>query len=235
MPKLAAENALLRQQLIILQRHSKKPWFTQTDRLWLVLLASRVRSWKEALLILKPDTLLRWHRQGFRLFWWFKSRNRDGRPLPNHRPPVGSCPLRFIPFFDSQHLGMGFRLPQAQQPHKATSFAPDPGSAFFDSRSREPVRRGFRLSPKVSSLEVLKTPDRVPQANQVWERFLGCVPGECLHPQLFVGGSASRSPGTRRPLQPYPAARVNSADKPCEDRIQVSPAMASPTCRASGP
>jgi putative transposase len=78
--QLAAENALLRQQLIILQRHSKKPWFTQTDHLWLVLLASRVRRWKEALLILKPDTLLRWHRQGFRLFWRFKSRNRGGRP-----------------------------------------------------------------------------------------------------------------------------------------------------------
>ena len=78
--QLIVENALLRQQLIILQRHSKKPWFTQTDRLWLVLLASRVRRWKEALLILKPDTLLRWHRQGFRLFWWFKSRNRGGRP-----------------------------------------------------------------------------------------------------------------------------------------------------------
>ena len=78
--QLAAENTLLRQQLVILHRQVGKPRFTPTDRLWLVLLASRVRSWKEALLILKPDTLLRWHRQGFRLFWWFKSRNRRGRP-----------------------------------------------------------------------------------------------------------------------------------------------------------
>jgi hypothetical protein len=41
--------------------------------------ASRVRHWKEALLIVKPDTPLCWHRQGFRLFWRFKSRNRGGR------------------------------------------------------------------------------------------------------------------------------------------------------------
>ncbi len=78
--ELVAENALLRQQLVILNRLVKKPRFTQAGRLWLLLLASRVQSWKEALLILKPDTLLRWHRQGFRLFWRFKSRNRGGRP-----------------------------------------------------------------------------------------------------------------------------------------------------------
>ena len=40
----------------------------------MVLLASRLRTWKDALLIVKPDTLLRWHRQGFRLFWRRKSR-----------------------------------------------------------------------------------------------------------------------------------------------------------------
>ncbi len=78
--ELIAENALLRQQLIVLQRQIPKPHFTPSDRLWLVLLASRVQHWKDMLLILKPDTLLRWHRQGFRLFWKFKSRKRGGRP-----------------------------------------------------------------------------------------------------------------------------------------------------------
>lgn len=77
--ELIAENALLRQQLI-LHRQVKKPAYTQSDRLWLVLLASRVQNWKESLLILKPGTLLNWHRQGFRLFWKFTSRNRGGRP-----------------------------------------------------------------------------------------------------------------------------------------------------------
>jgi putative transposase len=78
--ELITEKALLRQPLIILPRQIKKPPFTPSDRLWLVLLAARVHHWKDTLLILKPDTLLRGHRQGFRLFWKFKSRKRRGRP-----------------------------------------------------------------------------------------------------------------------------------------------------------
>ncbi len=77
---LIAENALLRQQLIVLHRQVKKPSFSPSDCLWLVLLASLVKNWKQILLILKPDTLLRWHRHWFRLFWKLKSRHRGGRP-----------------------------------------------------------------------------------------------------------------------------------------------------------
>ena len=46
----------------------------------LVLLASRVRAWRHALLIIKPDTLPRWHRQGFRLFWRHKSKGATQSP-----------------------------------------------------------------------------------------------------------------------------------------------------------
>lgn len=70
--QLIAEKALLRQVT--------KPRCTQSDRLGLVLRVSRVQNWKETLLIGQPDSLLRWHRQGFRLFWKFKSRSRGGRP-----------------------------------------------------------------------------------------------------------------------------------------------------------
>jgi putative transposase len=72
--ELVAENALLRQQLIILRRQVKRPTYAKTDRLLLVLLARAVRTWKQALFIVQPETLLRWHRQGFRLFWKYKSR-----------------------------------------------------------------------------------------------------------------------------------------------------------------
>jgi len=66
--ELIAENALLRQQVIILQRQTKRPRLTQRDRGLLVLLARWARRWKDALAIIKPDTLLGWHRQGFRLY-----------------------------------------------------------------------------------------------------------------------------------------------------------------------
>src|SRR3989440_7835658 len=74
--ELVAENALLRQQLIILRRQVKRPACTKTDRLLLVLLARMVRTWKQTLFIVQPDTLLRWHRELFRLYW---KRPRDAQ------------------------------------------------------------------------------------------------------------------------------------------------------------
>src|SRR5690349_5060716 len=72
--ELLAENALLRQQLIILRRQVKRPPITRTDRVLLVLLARLVRAWKQAFIIVQPDTLLRWHRELFRLYWKRKSK-----------------------------------------------------------------------------------------------------------------------------------------------------------------
>jgi hypothetical protein len=91
-PALVAENALLRQQLIILQRSVKRPRCTATDRVLLVLLASRLRMWRHALLIFQPDTLLRWHRELFRLFWHRKSRATALR----HRPPITAETIALI-------------------------------------------------------------------------------------------------------------------------------------------
>ena len=72
--ELMAENALLRQQLIILHRQVKRPVYQKTDRLLLVLLARMVRTWKQALFLVQPETLLRWHRDLFRLFWMRRSK-----------------------------------------------------------------------------------------------------------------------------------------------------------------
>ncbi len=76
-PTLVAENAFLRQQLLVLRRSVNHPRCTPADRAVLVLLASRLRAWHQALLIVQPETLLRWHRQGFRLFWCRKRRPRS--------------------------------------------------------------------------------------------------------------------------------------------------------------
>jgi putative transposase len=79
-PELIAENALLRQQVIVLERQVKHPTYTSFDRGLLVVLASRLLHWRQALLNVKPDTLLRWHRQGFKLFWRHKSQGRARQP-----------------------------------------------------------------------------------------------------------------------------------------------------------
>jgi putative transposase len=87
---LLLENALLRQQVIVLSRTAKRPTFTRWDRGLLVLLASRLRTWASALLIVQPETVLRWHRQGFRLVWRRKS-------APRSRPsPLGTATIELI-------------------------------------------------------------------------------------------------------------------------------------------
>lgn len=78
--ELVVENALLRQQLIVLRRQVNRPRLTGSDRALLVLLAGRLRTWKSTLFIVQPDTLLRWHRAGFRLFWKRKSRTASRKP-----------------------------------------------------------------------------------------------------------------------------------------------------------
>lgn len=82
--ELIAEKALLRHQLGTLQRRIKRPQLNRRDRLWMLLLAKRLRHWTDALLIIQPETLLRWHRAGFRLFWRLKSKAKHP---PTHRAP----------------------------------------------------------------------------------------------------------------------------------------------------
>ena len=76
---LVAENIALRQQLAVMKRTNKRPKFRMTDRLFWVLLSRIWHSWRESLVIVTPDTVVRWHRKGFKLFWTFKSKGA-GRP-----------------------------------------------------------------------------------------------------------------------------------------------------------
>ena len=88
--ELMAENALLRQQLLMLKRQVKRPACTKTDRILLVLLARAVRAWKQTLFIVQPDTLLRWHRELFRLYWKRRSK------APSHKPKVAAETIALI-------------------------------------------------------------------------------------------------------------------------------------------
>ncbi len=83
---LIAENALLRQQLIVLQRSVKRVHCTPTHRALLVVLARCVQAWRQTLLIVQPETLLRWHRQGFRLLWRRTSRASPSTARPKVAP-----------------------------------------------------------------------------------------------------------------------------------------------------
>ena len=76
----AIEILALRHRLGVLGRSAKRPRLTNVDRgLW-VLLSRRWCRYKDALVIVKPDTVIGWHRAGFRRYWTWRSRPKGGRP-----------------------------------------------------------------------------------------------------------------------------------------------------------
>src|SRR5881227_2404814 len=79
--RLEAENAALRHQLIVLQRKTRgRVHLTNRDRLFLVHLYRWFPSVLKAITIIRPETLVRWHRAGFRQYWRWKPRPHGGRP-----------------------------------------------------------------------------------------------------------------------------------------------------------
>ena len=82
---LHLEIIALRHQLAVVHR-SKRPRlrFTSTDRVLWAWLSRTWRGWRSALHIVKPETVIAWHRRGVRLFWTWKSRHRLGRPTVPH-------------------------------------------------------------------------------------------------------------------------------------------------------
>ena len=90
---LLAENLFLRKQLAFYQERQIRPWrLTNAARLSLVFW-SRFFAWRSALLIVKPATLIGWHRKAFELFW--KRKSRPGRPpIPQARGLLGCASPR---------------------------------------------------------------------------------------------------------------------------------------------
>src|SRR6476661_5785993 len=76
---LAAENLFLRKQLALFQERKVKPRRADDSTRWMTATLSRIFKWRDALVNVKPDTLIRWHRKEFRLFWRWKSKP-TGRP-----------------------------------------------------------------------------------------------------------------------------------------------------------
>src|SRR5260370_37181907 len=78
---LVTENLALRQQLLVLRRWSNQPRLCRRDRLFWIALSHLCREWRSILVIVKPETVVKWHRQGFKCYWRWKSRaGESGRP-----------------------------------------------------------------------------------------------------------------------------------------------------------
>jgi transposase InsO family protein len=143
---LAAENLFLRKQLAMYQeRHVKPTCTTSTTRLVLVWLA-RWFDWRQALAVVQPETFLRWHRQGFRLFW--RGKSRPGRPpIPPELQALIRRMARDNPTWGQERIAnelllkLGLRVsPRTVRKYMPKRLAPGPGQRVTSQRWRTFVR-----------------------------------------------------------------------------------------------
>src|SRR3984893_3123426 len=118
--RLEAENAVLRHQLIVVQRKMRgRVQLTNGDRLFLVQLYRWFPSVLRAIMIIRPETLVRWHRSGFRRYWRWKSRSLGGRPrvAADLRALIqrmsAENPLWGAPRIHGELLKLGFEVAQS--------------------------------------------------------------------------------------------------------------------------
>lgn len=158
--QLQLEIVFLRKQLEILARTSRKPRMRPSDRFFFGILTAIFSSWKSTLLIIKPETVLRWHRQGFRLYWRWKSRSALGRPkIPQEqinliKQIANENPLWGAPRIHGEMLKLGFDMSESTVlrylPEKPKRTTGQHWKTFLKNHSAEIVSMDFLVVPTVT-------------------------------------------------------------------------------------
>jgi len=140
---LEAENLFLRKQLALFQERKTKARRADDSTRWLMSLLSHWFDWRNSLVVVKPETLIRWHRKGFRLFWRWKSR-------PAGRPRVPKDIQALIRQMARENLTWG-------EEHIANELK---------------LKLGIRVSPRTVGKYLAQDPRRVPDPGHRWLSFL---------------------------------------------------------------
>ena len=152
--KLVAEILVLRQQLNVLRRQvSKRPQLSNTDRLLFVWLYRWFPSVLSAIAILRPETIIRWHREGFQSYWRERSRKPVGRPRISAelRNLIGAMSranhLWGAPHIHGELLKLGFTIAQSTVArYKYRGWPPSQGWPDLPDQSCRSPTITFRLS-----------------------------------------------------------------------------------------
>ncbi len=155
--RLEAENAALRHQLIVLRRKVRgRVRLTNNDRWFLIQLYRWFPSISQVLTIVQPETIVRWHRAGFRCYWRWKSRSRGGRPqieadlLALIRQMSIENPLWGAPRIHGELLKLGFEVAQSSV-------------AKYMVKRRGPPSQGWRTflrnhAPDIAAMDLFVVP-----------------------------------------------------------------------------
>jgi transposase InsO family protein len=155
--QLAIEILALRHQLGVLQRSVKRPRLSSADRgLWVLLSRTWVH-WSDALIIVKPATVIGWHRAGFRWYWAWRSRAKGGRPAldPEVRALIrrmATANLWGAPRIHGELLKLGIQVSEATVSKYMLRRRKPPSPtwrAFLDNHVRELVSMDFFTVPTV--------------------------------------------------------------------------------------
>jgi transposase InsO family protein len=156
---LVAGNLALRQQLVVLRRRTKRPRLLQGDRVSWLWLARSWSRWRDSLIIVKPETVVRWHRKGFKYYRAWKSRHQAGRPAvsPEVRELIRRMsranPLWGAPRIHGELLKLGINISQATVARYMTRRAKPPSPswrAFLDNHAKDLIAIDFFTVPTVS-------------------------------------------------------------------------------------
>jgi transposase InsO family protein len=155
--RLEAENAVLRHQLIVLRRKLYgRVRLTNNDRWFLIQLYRWFPSILQVLMIIQPETLVRWHRAGFRWYWSWKSRSRGGRPQIEtdlraliRRMSIDN-PLWGAPRIHGELLKLGYQVAQSTV-------------AKYMVKQRRPPSQGWRTflrnhAPDIAAMDLFVVP-----------------------------------------------------------------------------
>jgi putative transposase len=194
---LAIEILALRHQLGVLKRSVKRPRLSDVDRgLW-VLLSRRWSSWSDALIIVKPATVVKWHRAGFRRYWTWRSRPKCGRPAidPEIRrliKQMATANLWGAPRIHGELLKLGIQISEATVSKYLPSGRKPPSQtwrSFLENHVSDLVSVDFFVVPtvffhvlfvfvvlaherrRILSINVTTNPSAAWTANQIVQTF----------------------------------------------------------------
>ena len=131
---LAAAILFLRKQPAMFQERNARPHHGEHSARWLMARVSRMFDWRSALLVVKPDTLIRWHRQGFRLFRRWKSKRAGDLLFPKN-----------LQEFDPDDGRLRIPLGRGAYRQRVEIEAGNPGGTFYEPHLKRLVLRGALL------------------------------------------------------------------------------------------
>jgi putative transposase len=157
--ELALENLALRQQLAVWKVRQPRPQLRATDRIFWIVLSRFWTNWRSSLQLVRPETVVRWHRLGFRRYWAWKSRRRRGRPMISTelrdlvRRMSHANPLWGAPRIHGELLKLGLTVSQATVSKYMLRHRRPPSQAwraFLKNHAKDLIALDFFTAPTVT-------------------------------------------------------------------------------------